>query len=327
MSLVRAAFLDPFHPQITSAIERAMPPGWTPAFAGRGGLDPQGAVSDAAVLFVMAAPVTSEIIAAASRLRLVQKLGAGIDRIDLESCRSRGIAVARLNGGNAIPAAEHTLLMILAALRRLPMMERRTRAGEWLKEEARGTSRHLTGKRVGLVGLGAIGKALAKMLSGFNVELWYFDPLVPPAEAERFGARFAPLDELLAACDIVSLHLPLMPGTRNLISRDRIALMKPGAVLVNCARGGLVDEAALIAALREGRLFAAAVDAFAQEPPLGSPLLTLDETVVTPHMAGATLDNFRFIIEHGLRNAIGYLNGDPLPQEDIVFAPEGTFSK
>jgi D-3-phosphoglycerate dehydrogenase / 2-oxoglutarate reductase len=220
-------------------------------------------------------------------------------------------------------------LLILASLRRLPMIDRRTRGGEWLKEESRGVNRQLHGKRVGLIGLGAIGKELAKLLKGFEVEIVYYDPAIAPAEVEqKLGVRALPLDELLATSDIVSLHLPLLPETANLISKERIDRMKPGAVLINCARGGLVDEAALTAALTEGRLFAAGIDAFAKEPPIGSPLLTLDQTVVTPHFAGATIDNFSSVIERAVRNAHQYLDSGTLPEADVVFVPraQGTIT-
>jgi phosphoglycerate dehydrogenase-like enzyme len=320
---VHVAFLDRFHPEIYSAIERALPQGWIGRFAGSPESSDQAAVvSEADLLFVMAAPVTAQILSAAPRLRFIQKLGAGFDKIDLKTCRERDIAVARLAGGNAIPVAEHTVLLILAALRRLPLMDRRTRAGEWLKEEARGVNRQLTGKIVGIVGFGAVGKVLAKMLTGFAADVLYFDPVLPQPELERqLRVRYSPLEELLATADIVSLHLPLTPETAGLINKDRIAKMKPGAVLINCARGGLVDEKALAAALVEGRLFAAGVDAFAHEPPIGSPLLALDQTVVTPHMAGATVDNFGFVIERAIRNAALYLSGAGLPREDVVFLP------
>jgi D-3-phosphoglycerate dehydrogenase / 2-oxoglutarate reductase len=324
MSTLRVAFLDRYHPNIYDAIKRALPEQWTPRFAETRGLKDQiAAVSDAEFLFVMGAPVTADILAAATHLRFIQKLGAGVDKIDLKICAEKGIAVARLAGGNAIPVAEHTLLLILATLRRLPAVDRRTRAGEWLKEESRGVNRQLHGKRVGLVGLGAIGKELAKLLKGFEAEIVYFDPGVSPADVEqKLGVRHLSLDELLATSDIVSLHLPLMPETAGLISKEKIDRMKPGAVLVNCARGGLVDEAALAAALTEGRLFGAGLDAFAKEPPAGSPLLSMEETVVTPHFAGATIDNFSSVIERAVSNARQYLNGGTLPEADIVFMPQ-----
>jgi D-3-phosphoglycerate dehydrogenase len=323
------SFLDRFHPEIYSAIERALPGNWTYTFAAtKEPADQLAAVPEADLLFVMAATVPAQIISAAPKLRMIQKLGAGVDKIDLKMCEQRGIAVARLAGGNAIPVAEHALSLMLATLRRLPAVDRRTRAGEWLKEETRGINRQITGKRVGLVGFGAIGKALAKVLSGFDIELVYFDPAVPAADAERqFRIASVPLDELLETCDIVSLHLPLLPETAGLIGKERIARMKPGAVLINCARGGLVDEEALADALADGRLFGAGLDAFAKEPPIGSRLLTMDQTVVTPHMGGATVDNFRFVIERAVANAAQYLDGGGLPAADVVFMPQGVASK
>jgi phosphoglycerate dehydrogenase-like enzyme len=324
MSSLQVAILDRYHPNIYEIIRRALPDEWVPHFAKSRELgDQTAAVSRAELLFVMAEPVTADLLSAAPVLRFIQKLGAGVDRIELKICAQRGIAVARLAGGNAIPVAEHTLLLILATLRRLPVIDRRTRAGEWLKEESRGVNRQLHGKRVGLVGLGAIGKQVAKLLAGFEAEIVYFDPGVPPADVEKkLGVRSLPLDELLATSDIISLHLPLLPQTAGLISKERIDRMKPGAVLINCARGGLVDEAALAAALAEGRLFGAGLDAFAKEPPIGSPLLALEQTVVTPHFAGATIDNFSSVIERAVQNARQYLGSGTLPEADVVFMPQ-----
>ncbi len=325
MSNLRVAFLDRYHPNICETIRRGLPGDWAPKFAeSREVKDQMAAVVEADLLFVMAAPVTPEILAAATKVRFIQKLGAGVDRIDLKVCEQRGIGVARLAGGNAIPVAEHALLLILATLRRLPIIDQRTRAGEWLKEESRGVNRQLHGKRVGLVGLGAIGKALAKLLKGFEVEIVYYDPFPPLPEIEqKLGVKGVSLDDLLATSDVVSLHLPLMPTTANLISKERIARMKPGAVLINCARGGLVDEAALATALTEGRLFGAGIDAFAKEPPVGNPLLALvNQTVVTPHFAGATIDNFSSVIESAVRNARQYLSSGTVPTADAVFLPQ-----
>ncbi|MCC7047380.1 MAG: 2-hydroxyacid dehydrogenase [Alphaproteobacteria bacterium] len=298
------------------------PRGWTVRFArSNAASDQNKAAMDAVLLFPVAALVRGEMLAAAPRLRLIQKLGAGVDRIDLETCRQRGIAVAKLSAGNAIPVAEHTVLMILAACRRLPEMDSRTRRGEWLKEHARGVNRHIHGKRVGLVGLGAIGMQVARVLSGFGVEIVYYDPAVTRDAAAAVDARPLELDELLATSDIVSLHLPLLPQTAGIIDARRIALLKPDAILVNCARGGLVDEASLAKALNEGKLFAAAIDTFATEPPAGNPLLESDRTVVTPHLAGATLDNFANVLKRGFANAEAYLANGYLPAGDAVLAP------
>jgi phosphoglycerate dehydrogenase-like enzyme len=320
---VTVAVLETFHPQIKAAVQAAVPADWTlrfvdeNCFAARVRL-----IREADIVFVMAAPMPKEMLAEARRLRLIQKLGAGVDRIDLDFCRAHGIGVARLNAGNAVPVAEHTILLMLATYRQLPQIDRRTRAGTWSKEDARGTHRSLQHKTVGLVGFGAIGREVAKRLRAFEVKALYYDPVRAAADVEQsLGVTYADLDALLREADIVSLHLPLMPQTADIIDAQRIAAMKPGAVLINCARGGLVDEAALAEALKAGRLFGAGIDAFSQEPPAGSPLLELDNTVVTSHLAGATLDNFAVVVARGVNNAKAVLRGEPLPASDVAVAP------
>jgi phosphoglycerate dehydrogenase-like enzyme len=323
MSPVIAAVIDPFDPKIRARIEAAMPPEWDLRFGDRSPAERDGALAEADVLFVMAAPVGGDLIERANRLRFIQKLGAGVDRVDLNACKGSDIAVAKLAAGNAVPVAEHTVLLMLACYRRLPVVDRETRAGHWGKEQARGLHRQLRGKRIGLVGFGAIGRELAGILSGFQAELVYYDPAPASREVEvHLHIRPLDLDELLATSDIVSLHLPLMPETAGLIDAARIRRMKKGAVLINAARGGLVDETALAAALRDGHLAGAGLDAFATEPPLGSPLLALDQTVITPHLAGATIDNFDNIIERAVANAKGYLESGRLPEADGVLLPD-----
>jgi len=323
MSEITVAILDKFHPHIKTAIVAAVPANWTMLFIEENTLAARAAVlRDADIAFVMAAPIPKELLIEARRLRFIQKLGAGVDRIDLDVCRSRGIGVARLHAGNSIPVAEHTLLLMLATYRQLPQIDRRTRAGAWQKEDARGMHQQLKNKTVGLVGLGAIGKEVAKRLRGFGVTIIYYDPVRASRDVEQsLGVSYADLDELVRTADIVSLHLPLLPQTAGIIDAKRIGAMKFGAVLINCARGGLVDEVALVVALKEGRLFGAGIDAFASEPPVGSPLLELDNTVVTSHLAGATLDNFSGIVARAVENAKAVLRGDALPETDVVVAP------
>lgn len=324
MPEVIVAVLDTFHPQIKAAIEAAVPANWVVHFTAKNNLAARAVVlRDADIAFVMAAPIPKELLAEARRLRFIQKLGAGVDRIDLDVCRKQGVGVARLHAGNSIPVAEHTILLMLATYRQLPQIDARTRAGVWSKEDARGMHRQLQHKTVGLVGFGAIGKEVAKRLRGFDVEIIYYDPFRAPPEVEQdLGAKYADLDELVRLADIVSLHLPLLPETKGIINAARIAAMKQDAVLINCARGGLVDEAALAEALRAGRLFGAGIDAFSTEPPIGSPLLALENTVVTSHLAGATLDNFSGIIARGVENVKAVLRGDALAVTDVVIAPE-----
>ena len=320
---VNLAILDVFHPQIKAAIAAAIPSEWTAHFLEENSLAARAKlIRDADIVFVMAAPMPKELLAEARRLRLIQKLGAGLDKIDVDFCEARGIGVARLQAGNAIPVAEHTILLMLATYRQLPQIDRRTRAGNWNKEDARGTHRSLQHKTVGLVGFGAIGKEVAKRLRGFNVNILYYDPVRASADVEsELGVSYSDLDALVREADIVSLHLPLLPQTRNIIDAKRIAAMKHGAALINCARGGLVDEAALAEALKTGRLMGAGIDAFSQEPPVGNPLLELDNTVVTPHLAGATLDNIATVVARSVDNAKAALRGAPLPSDDVAVAP------
>jgi phosphoglycerate dehydrogenase-like enzyme len=323
MPEITLAVLDTFHPQIVAAIEAAVPTHWALRFTLENSMAARaGVLRDADIAFVMAAPIPKELLTEAKRLRFIQKLGAGVDRIDLEFCRSRGIGVARLQAGNSIPVAEHTILLMLAVYRQLPQIDARTRAGVWSKEDARGMHRQLLGKTVGLVGFGAVGKEMAKRLRGFDVKVLYYDPFrAGPTVEQDQGVTYTDLDELLRTADIVSLHLPLVPQTVGIINAERIAAMKPGAVLINCARGGLVDEAALAVALKDGHLYGAGIDAFATEPPLGNPLLELENTVVTSHLAGATLDNFAGLVARAVANAQAVLHGDALPESDIAVAP------
>jgi phosphoglycerate dehydrogenase-like enzyme len=220
-------------------------------------------------------------------LRLIQKIGVGVNTIDLEAARARGIAVANMPGTNTPAVAETALLLMLAALRNLAGLDRACRMGRgWaLGPGLQERVGELRGRTVGLVGAGMVPKALIPMLRGCGAEIIYWSP----HEHRELGVARCELAELLARADIVSLHLPLMPGTERLIDGRALAQMKPGAVLINTARGGLVDEPALVAALENGHLRAAGLDVFAAEPlPAGSRLATLDNVVMMPHVAWLT---------------------------------------
>ena len=319
------AILDEFHPKTIETIRAALPPEWRMTVAENATEAAHiDAVRDADVIFVMTAPLPAKLLNAAPKLRFVQKLGAGLDLIDLELCRSMGIGVARLQAGNAIPVAEHTLLLMLATYRRLPILDRETRSGEWNREAARSISRQIHEKTIGLVGFGAVGRQLAELLAGFDVRIIYADPIRAPLHVERkLRAERVTLDELLTRSDIVSLHLPLMPETAHLINAQRLASMKRGSTLINCARGGIVDEAALYDALVEGHLAAAAIDTFTSEPPVNSPLLGLDQVISTPHTAGGSIDNFRPVVERAVRNTELYLTGQALSPLELIAEPDG----
>jgi len=246
-------------------------------------------MEEAEVLWHVLRPVTAAHIAAAPRLRLIQKIGVGVNTIDLEAARRAGIAVCNMPGTNSRAVAEMTLLLMLAALRTLPALHEATRAGRgWaLPPDMPDRWGELGGKVVGLVGFGAVPRLLAPALLALGAEVVYTARASKPDAPA--GARFVALPELLAAADIVSLHVPLAADTARLIDAAALAAMKPGAVLVNTARGGLVDQPALAAALRSGRLAAAGLDVFDPEPvPEAEPLLGLPNVVLAPHVAWLT---------------------------------------
>lgn len=245
----------------------------------------------AEVLWHVLKPLTAAMIEAAPHLRLIQKIGTGLNTIDLEAARARSIAVCNLPGSNAPAVAEMTLLLMLAALRRLPLLDRATREGRgWALEPALQDSfGELAGRTVGLVGYGAVPRVLAPVLRAMGCRILY-TARAPKADAP---GEWRTLAALLAESDVVSLHVPLIPETARLIDAAALARMRPGAVLVNTARGGLVDQAALVAALQSGALGAAGLDVFAEEPVTDdAPLLRLDNVVLAPHVAWLTTGTF-----------------------------------
>jgi lactate dehydrogenase-like 2-hydroxyacid dehydrogenase len=275
------------------------------------------------VVFAGIGVPTTEMLRDAPRLRFLQKLGAGYDNVDLEMCRARQIGVARLPGNNAATVAEHTILLMLAVYRHLVDLDRWVRDGNWGKERGRERNRELRRKTVGIVGFGQIGVRVAERLAGFDVEILYYDAVRVPAELEeRVRATYVELDDLLERADVVSLHCPLTSETRLLIDRSRISRMKPGSIIINTARGEVVDEAALADALRAGHLSGAGLDAVVNERPGGaSKFHDLDNVVLTPHIAGESIDNFSAKMERAFANAQLYLQGKPLPELDVVWVP------
>ena len=209
-------------------------------------------------------PLPDAIYDPRGRVRLIQLLSAGYDKVDLDRCRAAGQLVATNGGANAVAVAEHTVLLILSVLRRLPVIDRDTRAGRWTAAKTPEWEPHeLEGRTVGLVGLGQIGRQVARRLLPFDVQLQYHDVVQAPSEVtESLQIRYVSWSELLQTSDIVSLHVPLMESTRGLIGAAELAQMKPDAILINTARGGVIDEEALVAALQRGHLGGAGLDAF-----------------------------------------------------------------
>jgi len=258
-------------------------------------------------------PLRRPQLEAAKRLRLLQCLGVGYDNVDVEAARGHGVMVATTPEGTVEGVAEHVLLMILAVNKQLLSADRAMREGQWLVWQLRPTSFMLSGLTLGLVGLGRIGRAVAERARAFGVELIYTDPQRAPAAVEAaLHLRWLPLDELLRTADIVSLHTPLTPQTRGLIGRRELALMKPAAILVNTSRGEVVDEPALVEALRAGRLRGAGLDVFEQEPtPQDNPLLAMPQVVLTPHIATGTRQAMAIKARAQFANCLRVLRGEP----------------
>jgi phosphoglycerate dehydrogenase-like enzyme len=268
-------------------------------------------------------PVSAAVIEASPKLKLVQKFGIGVDKIDLKAAERRGVPVCIAAGVNAIAVAEHTITLILGIYKRLCVSNSSLPAGKWLKWELRMGCYELWQKTVGLIGAGNIGSAVGKRLyHGFECRVLYYDIVRRSPETEAaLGLTFASQEEILRQSDIVSLHVPLTPETRGLIGAKELAAMKPNAILINCARGAVVDEPALIEALRKGTIAGAGVDVFAKEPPdKDNPLFTMENVLVTPHNGGGTVDTMKRIVAHSFENVLRIERGEPLPAADIVKA-------
>lgn len=239
--------------------------------------------------------ITAEVIAAADRLKVIARYGVGVDAVDLDAARRKGVIVTNTPGANAASVAELTLGLMLALARDIPLAARSTRQGEWLRLQ--GIS--LEGKTIGLIGFGAIGREVARLLNGFNCTLLVYDPLINTSQAAAFKARLVSREEVISQADFLSLHCPVTDETRQMVNSAFLAAMKPGAFLINTARGELVNEEALLEALDSGRLGGVALDVFASEPPpKDSPLLTHPRLIATPHI-GAHTD--------GATNAMGWM--------------------
>jgi D-3-phosphoglycerate dehydrogenase len=251
--------------------------------------------------------IDAAALAAADGLRVVARYGVGVDNVDLAAAAARGIVVTNTPGANARSVAELTVALLLLLARPVLRAAAETRAGGW----PRLPGLSLAGKTVGLVGFGAIGRQTARLLAGFDCRLLAYDPLLNEATAAALGVRAAGLDELLATSDFVSLHAPVTPATRGMVDAAFLARMKPGAALVNTARGELVDEAALLDALANGRLRGAALDAFAAEPPGGdNPLLALPNVIATPHMGAHTDGATTVMGRMALADCLAVLRGE-----------------
>ena len=266
-----------------------------------------------------------------THLKLVQLLSAGYDRFNIEAATQLGILVANNGGANKIAVAEHTILLILTLYKKLCKHHSELKNGVWLREKDHPLRLfELAGKNVGLLGFGNVGKALAKRLMGFETNISYFDVVRYTVEEKELNIHYLPLDELIMWSDIVSIHVSLLNTTKNLIGKKELDLMKSSAILINTARGEIVDEESLYTALKNNKIAGVGLDVFAQENEIQrgeyvSPLFTLDNVVISPHYAGHTYDTWLRRIEMGYQNIVRIANGEePLyvVNKDVLHSKE-----
>ncbi|MDQ7820905.1 MAG: phosphoglycerate dehydrogenase [Armatimonadota bacterium] len=254
--------------------------------------------------------VTARALARAPRLRVVARAGVGTDNIDVDAATRLGILVLNTPESSTISTAEHTMAMMLALARHLPAAHLAASRGDWRREPFTGVE--LYGKTLGIVGLGKIGSEVARRAAAFGMRVVAADPYVAAERAAQVGAEVLALDEVLARSDVLSLHAPLTPATHHLLGRSQFARMKRGALLVNCARGGLVDEDALLAALEEGVVAGAALDVMEREPPHDSPLLRHPRVILTPHLGASTEEAQRRVAVEVADQVLAALEGRPV---------------
>ncbi len=311
----KVVFITGLPEKIVDVVLGYNPDGWTTQVVYRETpLDEQiRAVTDADFIMAYRAPLHREVLMAAANTRIVQVLSAGYDSIDLRLLRELEIPCCNNGGANSRAVADHTVMLMLALYKQLTASHDSTRSGEWSRPIDGFNTFEMANKTVGILGLGNIGKQVAKRVQGFEAVVSYFDlfPLSPSSEREIDVARVS-IEELFRASDIITCHTPLTPDTRGIVSRERIAMMKPNAVLINTSRGPIVDESALIDALRGGRIAGAGLDVFEQEPvEPDNPLLTMPNVVVTPHSAGTTWDTWFRRAEFAYQNMAGVWSGSP----------------
>ncbi len=313
--------LDMTTPARAEKLRALLPPGFVLTHGtARGEAHMKEIIAEADYAISGQVAVSGDVLRAGKKLKLLHKWGVGYDNIDIATARELGIKVARTTGSNALPVAEFALGLMISALRYIGYGHAELKKGHWSTGSLPGETFMLSGKTVGLIGFGAIGQNVARLLRGFGCTILYSKRQPLTAEEETaLGVRHASLDEILAQADVVSLHCPLTPETANLIGREAFTKMKKTAVLINVARGGVVDESALVTALRDREIAGAAMDVYAIEPlPADSELLTLDNLVVTPHLAAMAADNFAPTVSRMFANIAHVSRGEPVPAKDLV---------
>ena len=254
--------------------------------------------------------VTAKVIEAGKKLQVIARAGVGIDNIDVEAATQRGIVVVNAPTANTMAAAEHSVALMLALARHIPQAHDSLKSGAWKRQNFVGVE--VRNKTLGIVGLGNVGSEVARRVQGFQMRVLGYDPYVSPEHARNLRVELVPLDQIIREADFITLHLPLTPQSKNMIGAKELSLMKPTVRIINCARGGLIDEQALDQALRDGKVAGAALDVFAQEPPKDSPLLKNERVIVTPHLGASTQEAQANVAIDAAEQIISVLNGQPV---------------
>ena len=306
-------------PAAVKLLEAAgLEPVYVPAYAqGEGLIEAVRAARPVAILSRMGR-IDAAVFEAAPGLRVISKHGVGVDNINIDLASAHGVPVLVATGANAVSVAEHAMALLFAVAKKIVPLDSGLRAGRWEKPGFKG--RELAGSRIGLVAFGSIARQMAVYAKAFGMEVVAFDPFCPDEVFASTGVtRAQSLDELISGCDIISLHSPLTDETRNMINAERLARMRPDAILINTGRGGLIDEEALAAALREGRITGAGLDTFAQEPPAADhPFWSEPRLVMTPHIGGVTTAANERVGVDAAQGIIDVLAGRPVPPARIV---------
>ncbi|WP_028391587.1 phosphoglycerate dehydrogenase [Bacillus cihuensis] len=263
-----------------------------------------------AILVRSATTVTEELISSMPNLKIIARAGVGIDNIDVPAATKRGIVVVNAPDGNTISTAEHTFAMMAALMRHIPQARASLKNGEWKRSSFIGTE--LYGKNLGIVGMGRIGSEIAKRAKVFGMDVLVYDPFLTSDRAKKMGVTSLELAKLLTLADIITVHTPLTPETRNLINKKNLLTCKKGVYLLNCARGGIINEEDLYELIIKGHIAGAAIDVFAEEPPLGHQLLELDSVIATPHLGASTKEAQLNVATQVAQEVLSFLNGNPV---------------
>lgn len=255
--------------------------------------------------------LTADVLKRASKLKVIARAGVGVDNVDVETATKLGILVLNTPEGNTISTCELTMGMLLCLARSIPQLDRSVKEGEWLKGKATGAE--LFGKTLGLVGLGRIGGEVARRAEAFGMNVIAYDPYISPENASSLGVELVSLRKLLRSSDFISIHAPLNSETYHLISKKEFALMKRGVRIVNCARGGIIEEDSLISALRSGKVAGCALDVFEQEPPVKEELISMPQVICSPHIGASTAEAQENVARQAAEQMLSALDGKPVP--------------